>query len=79
MEWQPIETSPIGEDHPVLVWDGSFITVAHRVVHKDGDPRRCYDCWYVHNSYGFNEDGCIYGVTHWMPLPAPPQEDPENV
>lgn len=63
MTWQPIESAPRGEGSPVLVWDGAYRTVAHFV----------YGGWYVHNSYGFNEDGQIYDVTHWMPLPKPPK------
>jgi hypothetical protein len=62
--WQPIETAPKEKDLSLLVWDGQYISVAERL----GD-----NSWIIANSYGFNEDGQIYGVTHWMPLPEPPK------
>ena len=31
-----------------------------------------YD-WFVYNIYG---DGMRFDVTHWMPLPEPPKEEP---
>lgn len=71
--WQPIETAPTNKsrsgeaERPVLVWDGQWITVAHGTWYADRLV------WMVHNSYGFNEDGQIYDITHWMPLPDPPE------
>jgi hypothetical protein len=65
MTWQTIDTCTAKPGEPVLVWDGSEITVAHRS--RGNNPT-----WFVHDSYGFNEDGEIPYVTHWMPLPEPP-------
>ncbi len=64
MNWQPIKTAPRSPSVPVLVWDGEYMTVAIPFGNKN---------WLVYNSYGFNEDGEIYDVTHWMPLPEPPK------
>lgn len=63
MSWRDIKSAPKVADMPILVWDGAFITVAHWSNGR----------WWVHNSYGFNEDGEITHVTHWMPLPLPPE------
>lgn len=61
--WQSVETAPI--EKAVLVWDGSGITVGRQ--YETGS-------WFVDNSHGFNEDGQIFDVTHWMPLPDSPNE-----
>ncbi len=63
-EWQPISTATREKDKAVLVWDGAYIAVAHPFDKNS---------WMVDNSYGINEDGEIYNVTHWMPLPEPPK------
>ena len=63
MTWNT-DLSLVAPQEPVLVWDGTHITVAHKSEHSGR--------WFVHESYGFNEDGEIYNVTHWMPLPEPP-------
>lgn len=52
-----------GIDNPVLVWDGEWQSVASQTPQGK---------WFIHNSYGFNEDGQIYDVTHWKPLDPPP-------
>lgn len=58
-EWQPIETAPKGA--PVLVWIES------------GHYRRC--CIARNTPSGWHTDLTwnAYRVTHWMPLPEPPQ------
>lgn len=66
IEWKDIKKNPppIGVNNPVLVWDGEYQTVAHfSGLHLN--------CW-VHNSYGFNEDGEILNVTHWKELDPNP-------
>jgi hypothetical protein len=60
-DWQPIETAPR---------DGTAI-----LGYCDQGPvviRNSYGSWIVENSHGYNEDGEVYDVTHWMPLPEPP-------
>lgn len=64
MEWKPIAEFGGLTEMAYLVWDGAYITVASLHGNK----------WFVHNSYGFNEDGEIYDITHWMELPNPPTE-----
>lgn len=61
--WQPIETATREEGKPVLVWDGHWMAVAVPFSDKS---------WMIENSFGFNEDGEIWGVTHWQPLPEEP-------
>ncbi len=64
-DWQPIETAPFSV--PVLVWDGQ-VTVGRQAKYPDG---KCI--WWVHDTYGFCEDGQIYKPTHWCPLPEGPK------
>ena len=68
MTWQPIETfekpkERSDESPAVLIWDGERCAVANFQ----------YDSWWIDESYGYNEGGEIYHVTHWMPLPEPPK------
>lgn len=70
MDWQPIETAP--RDGTVFV-----------AVHNRGnwlyapDPRRIYCRCVYWNGRHFNEFGPDRfdesELTHWMPLPLPPQ------
>ena len=62
--WQPIDTAPRGEDIPIMVWDGKQCAIVTRL----GDSG-----WIIADSYGFNEDGEVFDVTHWMPLPEGPK------
>lgn len=62
--WQPISTAPRDSAIEILVWDGKSICVA-RPFGKNS--------WMIADSYGFNEDGEIPHVTHWLPLPEPPR------
>lgn len=78
MEWQPIETAPYATN--VLAWlflpknpMASSHVIAQRVfVEEDeseiyGEFRRTVGCWWANGMYypaGY--------VTHWMPLPEPP-------
>ena len=61
--WQPIETAPKDGTH-ILVTSGELMTVAH--YHQDG----FYLTW---NSYAEFADFNMQYVTHWTPLPQPPQ------
>lgn len=66
MSWQPIDTCP--NDTDVIVWDdySKQCVVAQR--------SKISGCFFVADSYGFNEDGEIPSkdVTAWMPVPAGP-------
>ena len=57
-EWQPIDTAPQNGDH-ILAWDGE----QHAVI-----------AWSTRDQEWFLCDGqpAWEGVTHWRPLPAPP-------
>ena len=59
--WIPV-TERLPEDfEEVLVYDGDFVQPG---VHFRGR----------FDEYGNYESYEIYGVTHWMPLPEPPEE-----
>lgn len=79
MDWQPIETAPkdgscillfFGQNHYDPLMDlfdyryvlASWVAAKNRWLHKDGSGA---GSWHVF-------------PTHWMPLPAPPQEDKSN-
>ena len=64
MEWQDIATAP-KDGHARLVWrpDNRCIYCVSWIEYSDG--------WGVFGGYGW---AVIDGVTHWMPLPAPPGE-----
>lgn len=82
MDWQPIETAPT-DTKSFLGWlylprnpRASCAVIAQRAYDQDeGD-------WWINGRYyggkAFNEktDGVFVAtLTHWMPLPAPPQTD----
>lgn len=60
-QWQPIETAPR---------DGSFVLVCQS---RNGIIRTAHwaDTW-DHWAIASGAMSYISGVTHWMPLPAPP-------
>lgn len=70
-EWQPIETAP-RDGEEFLGWLGGDANV-HEICYWSAPD----DCWC--NSYGWHLDAKL---THWMPLPEPPQmtldTPPEN-
>lgn len=60
-EWQPIETAP--KDETLVL-----------AVNSKGTQRVC---WWAHGGWVFYQKYAgphseLLGVTHWMPLPAPP-------
>ena len=68
MDWQPIETAPRDGTWMLGYW-----------THLEG-PDEC-SMSTVRFSDGCFEDDQHEGVnppTHWMPLPAPPRETPEQ-
>lgn len=79
LDWKPESIAPFNtypgddETYPVLVWvDGYEIAVAYCTIYNNYDPP--HRCWWINNSHGFNEDGQIYDVTHWVELPEGPSE-----
>lgn len=87
MNWQPIETAPrgSGEDGPNDVTHPNYVAPpALLLKHADGIAVGYYE-WYYHPGYGRgaspNEPvwrslpsySGMYDVTHWMPLPNPPE------
>ncbi len=62
MNWQPIETAPIGIS--ILIYDSEreVCSVATGFI-DDGDPL----VYFIGD-----EDNFPYDATHWMPLPEPP-------
>lgn len=73
MEWQPIETAP-KDERSILVFDSTYGIVTVKWRHDD--------CWGgVWGKEDYIQDGSIYDdaliardLTHWMPLPDPPEK-----
>lgn len=84
-QWLPIESAP--RDKTVLLTNGDFVATGRW---HDGGNRHPFEKW-DGTSMGAHLPWCNYwasadGVvpfsknqpTHWMPLPAPPQHEPEK-
>ena len=75
MEWKPIETAP--DETVVIVMEGNIIAPA---------IKKCREWHFWEGGIEYDTDGKLsgelnwwlsgYGPTHWMPLPAAP-ENPE--
>ena len=67
MEWISIEDRLPAGSHDYLCMTGH----EQNVLYFDGaDFIPCREAMIVENE--FSEDGLFYHVTHWMPLPYPP-------
>jgi hypothetical protein len=81
MNWQPIETAPIGEIILVLCEDYKdeagkdiFQAVYEKVYITDWEF--VFNVPMPSDKRGTYEELCR-NVTHWMPLPKPPQDEPK--
>lgn len=85
--WRPIETAPrgTGEDGPSDVRHPDYVQPPKLLLNTAEGVIVGYYDWYYHPGYGrgarFDESawrdvagGQAYEPTHWMPLPAAPQE-----
>lgn len=61
-EWQPIKT--VKGDVRVLLSDGHYVVIGERI-------RRTHE---IEDDEGRR----LTRVTHWMPLPEPPAQEPET-
>lgn len=67
-EWQPIETAPTDGQH-VLIVAGDPPKAVYEAYYEEECQR-----WYQANTHHTDaHDGSLWGATHWMPLPTPPQ------
>jgi hypothetical protein len=60
MKWRPIETAPPEVDTGVIGWDNYF---------------KCIVIAYRSERGHWADDGVICHLTHWMPLPKPPEDE----
>lgn len=66
MEWQPIETAPLAQ--MVLLWQ--------RAWRHPFPGRHAGDGIVVVDTCEANASGWQTHASHWMPMPAPPQDSP---
>jgi hypothetical protein len=64
--WRPIETAPIKEE--ILVYDKGDMFVAYRGIGIDPSE------WRITCTCEYTGKWDPIEPTHWMPLPAPPEE-----
>lgn len=65
-QWYPIEHFT-GQDYtPYLIWDKAAKQAAVALRQRSG-------AWFIHDSYGFNEDGEIprSDISHWAEIKDP--------
>ena len=68
-EWQPIETAPKGFTD-VLVFARGHILIGHQNNYGDWV---CHDRSEDPTTHIYLDTAEEAGITHWMPLPEPPQ------
>ena len=67
-KWQPIETAP-KDGTKILAFDPSLFGICLAIWYQGG--------WYVSEE---SQDGSGYEdmpISHWMPLPPPPEKETE--
>lgn len=69
-KWQPIETAPMDGTH-VLTWNGRWIAVSY------WSAKDFYNAPAWHDTR--SDVNHIDHPTHWMPLPAAPNDEVKNV
>lgn len=69
-EWISVKKRLPENHHHVLLYWGE--------KNKMAVGYRCDDEWQHWPIGSYAADGCLFGITHWMPLPSPPKPEPEN-
>lgn len=76
-KWRCVETEPPAFDLPVIVyqpdWKGQPVTLAAYACRDSSGHKFCFDI----QSPELHRHDHRYSVTHWMPLPAPPNNRDE--
>jgi len=65
-EWQPIETAP--KDGTIIIVRGGVAYWRERTSHWDGAAG-----WWTIAGFDWPGRPIQWEVTHWMPLPEPPE------
>lgn len=75
MEWQPIETAP-RDGSTILIGSKGFVSEAKYGSYKLRGEEKVGWHWYDADDswYSMDFDG-LSPITHWMPLPPPPETD----
>ncbi len=69
--WQDISTAPKNGTEILVVKMGFIPAVAWWDVHQEG-WHHCQECQYS------DESRTSWDLTHWMPLPSPPEAQPQQ-
>lgn len=64
-EWQPIETAP-NDGEMRIFWNGEEMRILNR------PPNHAIGIWHKRRGNWYGYSVSFHGVSHWMPLPTPP-------
>jgi len=59
---------PDPDEHVLVFNNDEGVFRAYRDSHNE------YPSWQCYPIGSYAGDGCVFGITHWMPLPQPPKE-----
>lgn len=71
MDWQPSKTAP-KDGTWIIAW---VSPIPHIHDPQDGHPALAY--WTTHNGGGWVWNGLAGNISHWQPLPVPPDKPVE--
>jgi len=71
MEWISVEDATPGVEEPVLVTDGEGVNIALLCNVASQSCRIKLEWW---SCSDFEPLNCELPITHWMPLPSPPEQ-----
>jgi len=74
-QWQPIESAPKDVCTEFDGWNGERVTnVSWGWPDYHPKEKRCWIRSVYETGYGWISEE-VHGLTHWMPLPAPPSQE----